>query len=476
MPKSLKYDDSSLESIVNYASKLVGKSIDDILKTASSDFVVNSKNKGLIGIILEEYYFGIKANSSPKPDFEKVGVELKIIPLIQQKKALVVKERTKICSINYTTLVDESWNSSHAKEKLNKILFIYYLYDKTDFQKSKILKVDLWELSKGNSELLIQNDWENIQKKVIEGFAHTLSESDSEVLAASRSGSGGKNKAGKLRDLVPQANKNIEKEALKRAFSLKQSFTNQRWKELESVQKYESIIDSLQITNFDSFESKVLAKINEYEKKSIQELSDIFELNIKTQSKNQIATIIKKSIGFLSVKSKIKEFEQLGISVKTLKLRQSDMRPLESVSFPSMDLREFSYETWENSVFREMISKILFVPVYHNGNSLEEKYLGKSFFWSPTPQEELIIAAEWKEYQNEVLNGNCRVRKISNKSKRGYKEVSSLSKESATTIIHMRPHGRDSDDRDEDIFANSIVKQSFWLNKNFIQNLLKTKG
>ena len=47
--------------------------------------------------------------------------------------------------------------------------------------------------------------------------------------------------------------------------------------------------------------------INKYEGKSIQELSDIFSLNISNRSKNQIATIIKKSIGFKSVKSNIKE-------------------------------------------------------------------------------------------------------------------------------------------------------------------------
>ena len=36
----------------------------------------------------------------------------------------------------------------------------------------------------------------------------------------------------------------------------------------------------------------------------------------------------------------------------------------------------------------------------------------------------------------------------------------------------MRPHGRDSNDRDQDSLGNSIVKQCFWLNKKFIQKLL----
>lgn len=39
----------------------------------------------------------------------------------------------------------------------------------------------------------------------------------------------------------------------------------------------------------------------------------------------------------------------------------------------------------------------------------------------------------------------------------------------------MRSHGRDSTDRDEDKLGNSIVKQCFWLNKTFIQNLISKK-
>jgi len=60
-------------------------------------------------------------------------------------------------------------------------------------------------------------------------------------------------------------------------------------------------------------------------------------------------------------------------------------------------------------------------------------------------------------------------------SKGGYKEVSNLSKASSTKIIHMRPHTRDTNDRDEDLFGNSLVKQSFWLNSKFIQNLLNVR-
>jgi len=75
-----KYDNSNITSIVNYANKLVGKTIDNVLTASKINDEINIRNKGAIGTIIEEYWFGIKPNSSPLPDFDKVGVELKIIP------------------------------------------------------------------------------------------------------------------------------------------------------------------------------------------------------------------------------------------------------------------------------------------------------------------------------------------------------------------------------------------------------------
>lgn len=468
------YDDSNEESIIKYSNTLVGKTIDDILKLSKQNQTISIKNKGIIGTIIEEYWFGIKPNSSPKPDFDKVGIELKIIPLMQQKTKIAVKERTKICSIDYKKLILETWDKSHAKEKLNKVLFIYYLYDKEDIKNSQIKKIDLWELSHGNNEFIIKNDWLNVQKIVHKGYAHELSESQSKVLAAARSGSGGKNRDGKLKDLVTQPIQLHSIEALKRSFALKQSFTNQRWNELNKKIKYESIIDSLQIEDFSSFEKSILDKINIYQGKSLTELSTLFGLSLTNKSKNKEATIVKKAIGFKSVKSNIKEFDQLGIIVKTINVQKSNNKLYEAISFPSMVLKDFEKEIWDESTFKEYINKILFIPIYKEKQkvSLDAKYLGKAFFWTPSTKKEDIISKEWAAYQKEVLDGKCKVVRIQNNSKNGYKEVSSLSKESQTNVIHMRPHGRNSNDRDQDSIGNSIVKQCFWLNKLFVQKLI----
>jgi DNA mismatch repair endonuclease MutH len=369
------------------------------------------------------------------------------------------------------TLINEEWKNSHAKEKLNKILFIYYIYNKENIELSTVKKVSLWELSRDKSEIIIQNDWLKTKEKILDGYAHTLSEKGFHILSPSRSGSGGIDKDGNKKDLVIQPNKLYADKALKRAFSLKQSFTNQLWNEINSL-KYESILELLDISSMDEFEVKILKELHKYVGKSIVELSKIFDIEIPN-GKNQVATVVKKAIGFKNVNSKIKEFEQLGIIIKTIKVRREDFMPFEAVSFATMKLKEFEREEYDESIFKEYIEKILFVPIFSDGKKLEEKYLAKSFFWSPSEDEEVLIRDEWNRYKSEVLLGGCEVTKVKNNSLRGYREVSKLFKESQTKIIHMRPHGRDSNDRDEDSQGNSIVKQCFWLNKKFLQKLIK---
>jgi len=463
----MKYDDSSEKSIVSYAQGLVGKTIEDIISLTEEKVNINIKNKGMIGQFIEEYWFGQKPNSSPLPDFEKVGIELKVIPLIQQTKKIAVKERTKVCSIDYKKLIDESWENSHAKLKLNKILFIYYLYESKNLLHSKVMK-------EGTNEIIIRQDWLGVKQDIVDGYAHLLSERQSKVLAASRAGSGGKDKYGVEKDLVIQPNQIHKEKALKRAFSLKSSFTNQRWNEISTRTKYESIIKTLNISDLGNLEQSVLEKINSLQGKSILELSELFDVKIG-QSKSRVASVMKKIIGFKSVRSKIKEFEQLGIEIKMINVRERDHRPMEAISFPSMKLQEFVEEEWEESTFLPMISKILFIPIYKEHKDVKELdmlQLGKAFFWTPHGDEIEIIRQEWLSYQEEVKNGKCKVTCIPWNTKKGYKEVSCLSKESQTQIIHMRPHGRDSDDRDKDGLGNSIVKQSFWLNTKFMQELI----
>ena len=241
------------QSLLAHAQSLKGKTVEDLLKGTEID-----KGKGAIGNIIEREGFYIANNSDARPDFHELNIELKVLPLKAiAKGGHTSKERTKICSINYTKIINEKWMVSHAKQKLQKILFIFYYYDQNQPINSKILDYTLFQLENSN-EPLIREDWERTRSLIEEGKAHLLSESQNIILAASRSG------AGKLPEnqWPEQPNKRFSDRARQRAFSLKPSFTKTLWQETNNKGSLDSIKDKFKYYSLASLERLILEKLN----------------------------------------------------------------------------------------------------------------------------------------------------------------------------------------------------------------------
>ena len=98
--EQLGYDPASPKSIENYAIQLKDRTFMDIViekgNVASNavEAYANKFRKGGLGNLLEEVYFGYKANSNQEADFPEAGVELKATPYeITQKGELRAGER-----------------------------------------------------------------------------------------------------------------------------------------------------------------------------------------------------------------------------------------------------------------------------------------------------------------------------------------------------------------------------------------------
>ncbi len=76
------YDPASVESIEKYAAQLENKTFLEVVKekahgkTSAIEAYANKLRKGGLGNLLEEVYFGYKANSEQEADFPEAGVEL----------------------------------------------------------------------------------------------------------------------------------------------------------------------------------------------------------------------------------------------------------------------------------------------------------------------------------------------------------------------------------------------------------------
>ena len=104
------YDKYSPYSIENYGKKMIGLTFRQIYemcingRETDTDYIsrhADKKYKGVLGNLIEECYFGYKANSSTSADFEEAGVELKVTPYKKTIKGYKAKERLVITMINY---------------------------------------------------------------------------------------------------------------------------------------------------------------------------------------------------------------------------------------------------------------------------------------------------------------------------------------------------------------------------------------
>lgn len=132
-------DFSDPSSIERYAANLDGMTFRDILElgiapegeSAPKDFG-SKKYKGGMGTLIEERYFGYKANSDDRPDFPEAGVELKATCFdVLKDGRKSAGERLVLTMIPYDRPVSLDYDSSHLKTKLSNILLIYYGRDRS---------------------------------------------------------------------------------------------------------------------------------------------------------------------------------------------------------------------------------------------------------------------------------------------------------------------------------------------------------
>jgi DNA mismatch repair protein MutH len=78
------------------------------------------RDKGWVGLLLETY-LGAKAGSKPEQDFAHLGIELKTIPVNEQGYPL---ETTFVCVAPLVSNYGITWQTSHVRYKLQKVLWI----------------------------------------------------------------------------------------------------------------------------------------------------------------------------------------------------------------------------------------------------------------------------------------------------------------------------------------------------------------
>ena len=125
----------------------------------------SSKRKGWAGQAIE-IILGADAGTASSPDFKKLGVELKTIPLGQDYTPL---ESTFITSIPLLTIQNQSWKTSQCFAKLKRILWVPVEGERSiPFEERRIGKSLLWSPT-AEQELILSKDWQELTTLITTG-------------------------------------------------------------------------------------------------------------------------------------------------------------------------------------------------------------------------------------------------------------------------------------------------------------------
>ncbi len=459
----LGYDRTNPKSIEAYAQRLIGKSFRQVMDDDSnairedgatygkSEVTEVKRNKGNVGQIIEECFFHYSCNSDARADFPEAGVELKVTPYKENKNGtLSAKERLILTMIDYMTVVNEDFETSHFWNKSKLILLIYYLY-KQDVKFNLDYRIGYAKLFTPPEQDLkiIKHDYEIIVEKIRAGKAHELSEGDTLYLGAAT-----KSSTSEVRRKQPYS----DIPAKPRAFTFKNSYMTYVLNNyiIPGKDTYEPIVKD---DSVESFEDYVVNKIGEYAGYSVDELCEKFDVDITKKAKNLGAMLAYRILGIKS--NQAEEFEKANIVLKTIRIG-SNNKIKESMSFPTFKFKELVQEEWDDSTFGNYLRETRFLFVVYKFDENEKLHLKGAQFWN-IPYEDLEndVRQMW-ERTVQVLKEGLKVEKINGINHNNFPKATE------NRVSHVRPHAQNAKDTYELPDGREYPKQCFWLNNTYI--------
>lgn len=175
------------------------------------------KEKGWAGLLLEKA-LGASAGSKPEPDFPHLGIELKTLPINREGKPL---ETTFVCVTPLKDLVGATWENSHIKNKLARVLWVPIIADRSIPIPDRIIGTPfIWSPS-AEEEQLLAMDWQELTDMIVLGEVENITGKHGQVLQI-------RPKAANSHAKTEAVNKNGQPfMTLPRGFYLKTAFTHE---------------------------------------------------------------------------------------------------------------------------------------------------------------------------------------------------------------------------------------------------------
>ena len=179
MPFIMKPEPQTQQELLDRAYAIAGMTFKELADEAEMDMPNDLKrDKGWVGQLLE-WHLGAPAGSKPEQDFVKLGIELKSIPIGYSGKPL---ETTFVCVAPLMGVQGITWETSHVRNKLSKVLWIPVEGEREiPLAERHVGSPLLWTPSEAENELL-KRDWEELMELIVLGNVEQITARHGEAL------------------------------------------------------------------------------------------------------------------------------------------------------------------------------------------------------------------------------------------------------------------------------------------------------
>ncbi|KTC69309.1 DNA mismatch repair protein [Legionella birminghamensis] len=212
-----------------------------------------------------------------------------------------------------------------------------------------------------------------------------------------------------------------------------------------------------------SSETELLSRCSEIAGLSFNQLAQLTGFSIpqkQSQRKGWTGMAIEIALGTTAGTKAVPDFEHLGIELKTIPLNAQG-NPAESTFVTSISLTTIHRETWQHSQCYQKLKRVLWLPV--EGDSaipFEQRRIGSAFLWSPSEEQERILAEDWLEHS--LMIGTGRLEEID---------------ASMGEYLQVRPKGANArslcDGYDAEGIKIRTLPRGFYLRASFTRALIK---
>ncbi len=141
---------------------------------------------------------------------------------------------------------------------------------------------------------------------------------------------------------------------------------------------------------------------------TLGEIADSIKVQVPENLKREkgwIGLLLEQVLGASAGSRPEPDFPDLGIELKSLPINYQG-KPLETTFVCVAPLTGLVGAQWQTSHIRNKLSRVLWVPVISERDiPIAERLVGTPFIWSPSPEEEQLMALDWQELTDMIVLG-----------------------------------------------------------------------